>query len=184
MPAYTTQTRAHRQVGDDNAAVTQDRYDGDNSSTWAKNQLLKLSSGTLTPVLAVAGEIDATTDLTAATILFMAQTALTAASSDKQDVARIKKDARFWAPLLTSDSGASEPASAPVSIIGTQYELIQDSDGNIAPDKNAITAPVVQITAVESEKFPWKDSDLYKDSGGERYNFVEFKFLDSVVDNS
>lgn len=157
-----------------------DRYDGDDSSTWVKGQLLKLSSGVIAVVAGSAQTIN-TTDIPASTELFIALDDVSVATSDKVRVQKVNSKMIFEA-FLGSGSDSAIP-TAPSTIIGTRYALHEDANGLWAVDKNVTADPVVEITDVESRYRPWKNDELSVNSAGDRYNFVKFTFLSALIDN-
>lgn len=156
-------------------AVTIERYKGDNSSVWKKGQLVLLSSGVLVKASAGTATVD-TDDIASGAKLFIALADLDVASSDYQEVQRVDSDTIFEGPLLSSDAGGTAPATAPSTIIGATYALYQDASGNWGPDKNVTAKALVEVTDVESEFSPFRDTTLFVDSNSERYNMVRFKF--------
>ena len=174
--AATTQL-SRTQIYSGGGEVKYNIHSGDNSTTWLKNQLVKLSSGKIAVVLATAspGQLDSNADITSGTKLFLALDAVAAATSDKVGVQRILSTTRFRAPLLDSNSASIVPATE--AMIGTQYTMLQDATGQFAPDHYTTANPTCEITAVEAESEPWYSASMYLDSSGNRYSFVEFKIL-------
>lgn len=176
MPAITIVKNVAMVGG--GGAVTTNLYSGDNSTTWLKGQLVKLASGVIAVVRTTssAGALDSSTHIPTGTKLFLADADGSVATDQKVAVQRVKTTTRFIAPLL--DNGASTPtAPTEAAHLGLQCELRQDTAGQWAPDLSLTSNPSCEITAIESETDPWIDTDLYKDSSGNRYGFVEFKIL-------
>lgn len=188
---YNTIVKNSRSIGpaSGDGAATRILYPGDNATTWAAGQLLLFASGVLSRILStatgvVAGYLD-TDDIAAGAILMQATEALAAASTDEQPVKRVKWDTIFEGPLVSSTGAQATPPTAPTTIVGTKYGLLQDASGNWAVDKSITSKQLVEIVAVESQFRPFNDSSLYVHSAADpqRYNFVRFKFLDSVISN-
>lgn len=183
---YHTVVKCARAIGpaSDDGAVTRNRYTGDGATTWAAGQLVELASGVIAQTASGAQTVD-TTDIAAGTVLFQATEAVAVATSEKVKVHRIKWNTIFEGPLLSSQSAQSAPVTAPESIIGTKYAIYQNAAGAWSVDKYVTSNPVVEIVDVEANFMPFKDPDLYVHSAADpqQYNFVRFRFLDSVISN-
>jgi len=162
-------------------------FAADNSSTWIKGQLLTLSSGVLAAVESSAGGgagnagIVDTDDIAAGSNLYLAGDDLAVAASTYEPVIRIRENMRMIGFLATSDATATTVATAPTSIVGSQYGLYQTAAGIWAVDKNTTSKALVEITRVQSQLFPATDAEMYENSDDEVYNLVEFKFLSTVL---
>jgi len=163
--------------------ITRDLYSTDATGTniWKKNQLLKLASGVMVPVLAYSGaaNIDGIggTELTAVSDLFIALEDRTTAAAGKVAVRKITPDTIFEGPLLDGGTG---PAGATEAIIGTQYELWQIvTTADWSVDQNGTTFPVVEITKVQSQVTPVTEPS-WMALTSTNYPVVQFKFLATV----
>lgn len=179
MATYYTHVQNSRIVSG-GGPVTRQRYSGDNAQTWKAGQLVKLSSGVITEVVDNGSgvEID-TDDLADGSVLFIANEAVAAATDGKVEVQRILSSTILEGPMLSGSDTA--PPTVPESIIGVDYAIYQGTSGYFAPDKNDEVNPVITIVDVEGNFKPWKSADMNKDSSGEQYHFVRFKF-DGVSD--
>lgn len=174
---------------------TRQQYSGDNSNTWKRGQLLELdANGLITEVVdnASAVEID-TADfrLSGGNIMFIALDDVTAATSGTVAVQRITSDTEFIGPLVSGASTSAPPTAVASMIGGTEagdnYVLWQSTDGWFALDKNDTTNPIVVVTGIESVDMPYNWDDIgvnmfvHSADDPQKYNFVRFKFLPSVI---
>jgi len=168
--------------------LTFEQYKGDNAQTWKRGQLVEMTSGAITEVVdnGSAVEID-TDDIVEPAILFVAVDDVTVATGDTVAVQRITSATEFIGPLVSTQAAQSTPPTAPSTIVQTDYALLQDTNGWFAPDKNDETKPVVIITGVEATDTPYGPDDagmdmhVHSSSDTQKYNFVRFKFLASVI---
>jgi hypothetical protein len=158
-------------------AYTQDRYEGDNSTTWAAGQLVILSSGKIAAISSsggsgIVGYLD-TDDIAAGAKIFIARKAVAEATDNKVAVEQITQDTIIEAPLVSSDSSGSAIPTEPV--IGGVYGLWQDTNGNFWVDKYITSKTLVTIVDIESNFRPFT-GDYPENSSGVRYNRVRVKF--------
>lgn len=150
---------------------------GDGSTTWGLGQLVKITSGTVTVLQAGAGQLDASADLATATKLALGDAAVAVATADEVDIVRILKDTTFIGVMCSSLDGA-----IPAGVVGTQYTLYQTAAGDFAPNQNVVTDPVCEIVRIGASSQPFVSSEMPVDSNGDLMNYVEWKFLESVID--
>lgn len=157
-----------------------DRYVGDGSTTWIRDQICSLSSGVIAATesdggAGVAGNVD-TDNIAAGTKIFLAGTTEAAATSEIVPVTPITNDLVFIGYLLSSDAAGEAPPTAPTSIVGSSYALYYDANGQWGVNKNVTAKALVEIVAVESQLLPFIPAGI--DS---TYNLVAFKFLSTVI---
>lgn len=190
--AYLTMAIGAVAVGpaDDGGATNRYLYSGDGTSTWKRGQLLKLASGVVGSVVAhasagVPNAVEIDSDDMAAGKYFLAMEDQDTVTTGLVPVRQITDKTIFEGELLDSNTGATAVATAPESIVGTDYELYQSATGAWSVDKYQTAKAVVKITAVEGQFQPvtapsWQGL-RYVETPAVKYNLVRFQFLPAIV---
>lgn len=149
---------------------------GDGSTAYVQGQWVYGVGGVATPVSATAAVLSSGTDAFAAGFSRYIVVTASAATTDYIEVQEVTLDTVFEAEVV--DAVASDILMDQTDV-NKVYCLYQDSSGRIAVD-NLVTNGIAKIYKVEPVMYPFTDTTLGKDSGGDRHTRVQFTLLNTL----